>query len=175
MGSSKNLFCNLPVSLPGHCKYIRKYLQENENIFKNILGCCSVVLLIHEKNQSSKISCSLPFKKGSVLGRLPFFKCRWPSLFLGDVGAVSNARFAGVTMASFALPYSSGGVRGACGGFRGTCEGGGGEEKSSPFSHRSVPTQDFRGGILLLRVDWLNGSGAAESTVITALFFFPSS
>jgi len=32
MGSSKNLFFNLQVSLPGGCKYFRDYLRENKNI-----------------------------------------------------------------------------------------------------------------------------------------------
>ena len=41
MGSSKNLTCNLRVSLFGGCKYLCEYLRENETIFENILGCCS--------------------------------------------------------------------------------------------------------------------------------------
>ena len=61
------------VTIPGHwpisgSRYpeigtkkplFREYLRENENIFENILACESrdQVLLIHEKNQRSKISC----------------------------------------------------------------------------------------------------------------------
>ena len=41
----------------------RVYLHENKNIFENILACESrdQVLLIHEKNQRSKISCYSSF------------------------------------------------------------------------------------------------------------------
>ena len=41
----------------------REYLRKNEKIFENILGGYSraYVLMIHEKNQSSKISCYCPF------------------------------------------------------------------------------------------------------------------
>ena len=34
MGSSKDSFCNLRVSLPGSLKYFREYLRENKKISK---------------------------------------------------------------------------------------------------------------------------------------------
>ena len=48
----------------------RKYLRENENVLENILTCESwdQVLLIHEKNQRSKISCYSPFKPIWIIG-----------------------------------------------------------------------------------------------------------
>ena len=53
--------------------YFCEYLRENKNIFENLLGYCSraQVLSVHEKNQSSKISCYSPFNvrvMGSSLG-----------------------------------------------------------------------------------------------------------
>jgi len=55
MGSSMDHFLNFRVSLPVSQKYFREYLYENANI----LGFDSRnnKLLIHEKNQTSKISC----------------------------------------------------------------------------------------------------------------------
>ncbi len=69
---------NFLVTIPGNCTisrycypkvalkkyYFREYLGENQNIFEDILGCESrkQVLWIHEKNQTSKISCYCPFK-----------------------------------------------------------------------------------------------------------------
>ena len=47
-----------------------EYLCENEQNFGISLGCCSgaYVLLIPEKNQSSKISCYCPFKSSVTSG-----------------------------------------------------------------------------------------------------------
>jgi len=55
-------YCYPEIATKKTC--FRKYLRKNENIFENILGGYSraYVLLIHEKNQSSKISCYCPFK-----------------------------------------------------------------------------------------------------------------
>ena len=59
LGSSKDHFWNLRVSLPRGCQYFLEYLLE----FKNILGDYSrgQALSIHAKNQTSKISCYSPF------------------------------------------------------------------------------------------------------------------
>jgi len=61
-------FLKRQVSLPGNFfkkHHFHEYLCQNENICENILEFKSwaLVLLIHEKNQSLKISCSCPFKR----------------------------------------------------------------------------------------------------------------
>ena len=71
MGSSKNRFCNLLVSLPGGQKYFPECLCKNENIFKNILRIYSgdQDLLIQTKRHASKISCysTVPRLNGNTI------------------------------------------------------------------------------------------------------------
>ena len=82
MGSSKDFFCNLRVSLPRSWKYIHEYLRENK-IFWGI-GQGPKYYRFMQKNQTTQISCYCPFKRLSI-----FF---WPgpiSLLMSQAGVKS--------------------------------------------------------------------------------------
>jgi len=74
MGSSKDHFCNLHVSLPGSRKNIREYLCENEIFFKNNLGYAQgpwnyrfMQKTRHQKSHASvPLSTKLPVGSGTA-------------------------------------------------------------------------------------------------------------
>jgi len=67
LGNNTRKLIYFQVSWPGNGQKtkFREYLRVNENIFQHILACESgdQVLLSHEKNQRSKISCYSPFSE----------------------------------------------------------------------------------------------------------------
>ena len=61
MGQSKNYYLNFRVSLPRCQKYVREYLHENENIFKNISGC-DLYYRFKKKTRVKKSPATVPLK-----------------------------------------------------------------------------------------------------------------